>query len=345
MTRPPDHAAGAAGTTGTTGATGATGATGVAGTGEAEGADAAALAWFVRLHSGEATAAERAAFARWHGAAAAHRRAYARLESMWSELDLIADPRRSPRPAAPAGPARLPRRNLLAGGAAALAAGIGAVAVLPGLPSGDLSTGTGELRRAVLADGSRVELDARTALSVEFGPAVRRLVLHRGRAFFGVAPDPARPFSVGAAGGWIEALGTRFAVHRTGPDVAVAVEESAVRVIAPGQAAAAEVAAGWGLRYGPGELGAPTPLSAAGAEMAWRRGKLIFEDQPLGQVVADLNRYRPGLLRITDPALTTLRVSGIFDTADPEAALRAILRTLPVRATRLTRYLVLLGPA
>ncbi|MGP4920706.1 FecR domain-containing protein [Pseudomonas helleri] len=78
------------------------------------------------------------------------------------------------------------------------------------------------------------------------------------------------------------------------------------------------------------------------SDLAWRRGKLIFEDRPLQQVVADVNRYRSGTIRILDAKLMDLRVSGIFNIAEPDAVLTTITETLPVRAVRLTDYLVLL---
>jgi transmembrane sensor len=72
---------------------------------------------------------------------------------------------------------------------------------------------------------------------------------------------------------------------------------------------------------------------------------LVFEDRPLGQVIADVNRYRPGRIYITDEALLTLPVSGIFNIREPDSILKVIQQTLPVRITELTSYLVLLRPA
>ena len=79
---------------------------------------------------------------------------------------------------------------------------------------------------------------------------------------------------------------------------------------------------------------------SADTETAWLRGKLVFQDRRLRDVIADLDRYRSGRIVIWDEALLNLRVDGIFDMANPDAALDAMIRTLPVRATHLTRYLV-----
>ena len=77
-------------------------------------------------------------------------------------------------------------------------------------------------------------------------------------------------------------------------------------------------------------------------ETAWQRGKLIFESKPLTEVVAELNRYRHGRIVILNPALRPVHVTGLFDMADPDGALRMIHRTLSIHETNLSPYLVLL---
>lgn len=98
---------------------------------------------------------------------------------------------------------------------------------------------------------------------------------------------------------------------------------------------------GESVSYGPGGMQQIARVDVE-SDLAWRRGKLIFEDRPLQQVVADVNRYRSGTIRILDAKLMDLRVSGIFNIAEPDAVLTTITETLPVRAVRLTDYLVLL---
>lgn len=302
-----------------------------------------ALAWFVRCHSGDATAADLAAHARWLAASDRNRLEYARLGGVWSDLDRIADPRRSAAHR-PARSAVTSRRAFLAGGAAALAAAsVVVIANPPDFLAADHATGRGELRKVSLSDGSWVELDAASALAVDFDPEARNVRLLRGRAFFDVATDSNRPFSVRAGGGSVTALGTRFVVHEWAGTVTVAVEESAVSVRAPDRSEVV-VDASQTVSYDPQHLGPVQPTDVE-SELAWRRGKLIFEDRPLAQVLADVGRYRPGMIRVTDRDLLDLRVSGIIDVSNPDGVLDVIRRTLPVRTVELTRYLVLLRPA
>jgi transmembrane sensor len=301
-----------------------------------------ALVRFVRMNSGDATVSDCADLESWLQRDPRNRQEFERLAGVWADLEALPDPRHA---RAAAG---LSRRRLLRGTVAltGLAAGIG-VLVAGGLPeavAADLRTGTGERRTASLADGSQVELDAGSALAVDFTPQLRRLRLLSGRALFTVAADPDRPFEVACAGGAVRALGTVFVVHRRAVDVAVSVAESAVSVAMPAVAPtmpAVRLAAGQRLVYGPSGIG-PVALASTAIETAWRRGKLAFEDRPLGDVVVDLNRYRRGRIVIWDQALIDLRVDGIFDTADPDAALDGIVRTLPVQILHVSSYLAVL---
>lgn len=302
-----------------------------------------ALVWFVRMNSGDVTAAEKAEHASWMAVDPANAAEYHALGTIWSDLDGVTDPRNKKIQQIPA-QTPLPSRRAFLYGGAAIAASLGVLFIAqPDFLTSDYATATGELRSVTLSDGTTVDLDADTALAVNYTDQVRKVQLLRGRAFFDVAKDTARPFSVMAAGGSITALGTRFVVHEWASEVTVWVEESAVSVVAPEQSQrvinAAQLttfnAAGFG------------PINAAdvSAEGAWKRGKLIFEDRPLRQVLADVNRYRRGTIRATDSTLLNMRVSGIFDIKKPDGVLDAIRNTLPVRTTELTRYLVLLSPA
>ncbi|MGE6783856.1 FecR family protein [Ensifer adhaerens] len=218
-----------------------------------------------------------------------------------------------------------------------------AIAGLPDFWASDFATGTAEQLDVAFADGSTASLDADSAIAVDFTDKTRRIKLLRGRAYFDVAKDMQRPFVVEAASGVTTALGTRFAVHEWDGTVTIAVEESAVSVVAPNRSTV-RIGVGQNVSYGEDGMGAIGGVDLA-SEMAWRRGKLIFEDKPLRQVVADVNRYRKGTIKVTDRRLNDLRISGIFDIRDPEGVLDAIAAALPVRLTRLTDYLILVRPA
>ena len=62
---------------------------------------------------------------------------------------------------------------------------------------------------------------------------------------------------------------------------------------------------------------------------------MIFNNRPLGDVVAEMNRYRFGKILITDAASARLPVTGVFETRDPDALLDAIAVTMPLSVLRL----------
>ena len=76
--------------------------------------------------------------------------------------------------------------------------------------------------------------------------------------------------------------------------------------------------------------------------LAWQRGQLIFERQPLSQVIKEVNRYRSGQIMLINPKLKERVVSGVFDIADPDAVVDGIKTTLKVRSVSLSNQLVLL---
>jgi transmembrane sensor len=297
---------------------------------------AAAIGWWVRLDAGALSHAELLAFRAWIARDPAHEAAFEDICDLWGDLEGL----RNQIPSFRAKPRR--RLWLLPAGAAALALclwlGAGELSVLW---RADFSTGTGEVRTVTLEDGSRVELNARTAIAKDFSSGQRRLTLLRGEAWFDVAPDPSRPFTVEAGGGFTTALGTSFDIAMEKARTDVTVTEHKVMVAAAGRAVTA--GAGEQTAYGPGlPVLAPYPSDVESAT-AWRRGKLIFQDKPLGEVIASLGHYHRGIVWAA-PSIRDRRVSGVFSTAKPLEALRAIELSLGLRALYLGDYLVLLRP-
>ena len=237
---------------------------------------------------------------------------------------------------APPKPARPPSRRRFLYAAAAVAAVAAPAAVLLSRPDllADHSTTVGERRKVTLEDGSTVELAGSSSLSVDFSAQARRVVLHDGEAFFDVARDDTRPFVVQAADGFSRALGTSFDVKRQGTEVTVAVVEHAVAVSSAGSRVVVEQ--GQQIRYGAHRLGKVGEADLAQVE-AWRRDRLIFHETPLGEVVADLERYRGGRIVMTDARLRDIPVTAVFDARQADAALDTIASSLAIRLRRVTR--------
>jgi transmembrane sensor len=213
------------------------------------------------------------------------------------------------------------------------------------LLAADHRTAPGERSTVTLADGSTVTLGPATALAIKYSDTERRLELLAGVAYFTAAPmqgNERRPFIVEAANGTVRALGTQFAVDRLASSVEVVVAEHDVAVtLADSTRREIVLAPGQALRYADAGLG-PVRQVNVGMATAWQRGRLIFDQVPLGDVVAELNRYRRGRIVITDDALAAKSVSGVFDTAKPDDVLATITRELGVRTTSLPPMITLL---
>ncbi|KAA5602868.1 FecR family protein [Blastochloris sulfoviridis] len=299
-----------------------------------------ALEWLVRLRDDKASDADRRAFQRWLAQDAAHAAAWTKAEGLWRRFDVvepeIARLRRSQ--------AAMSRRRALAVGGAALIGAGGIYALGRGDLMADVVTDVGERRTLVLADGSSVELGSHSALSVDVTDRGRDLRLFRGEGYFDVAADAGRPFRVHAAGGSIQALGTRFDVKHVDGLVTVAVAEHAVAVRAADAPAAIRVGQGWQVSYGRDGLGGLVRADLEAVE-AWRQDRMVFQDVPLRRVLVEIERYRRGRILLLSGAIGAIPVTAVFDTRQPDDALQTIADTLPVRVLRATERIALVYPA
>ncbi|MBL8267406.1 FecR family protein, partial [Steroidobacter sp.] len=205
--------------------------------------------------------------------------------------------------------------------------------------SGTYSTAIGEQRSIVLADGSTVELNARSRLRVRFSAAERTLELLQGQALFQVKKDPARPFVVHSDDTSIRAVGTQFDVYRKPGGTTVTVVEGRVAVQDRTEAVTTvtsfdtpsegQVLLGAGERLTvTARLDTPTVRVDASTATAWTRRELIFDVTPLDEVVAEFNRYNTRLLVLDDTQLKSLKITAIFRSPDPAALVR-YLQTQP----------------
>jgi transmembrane sensor len=293
----------------------------------------AATAWWVRRDAGPLSREEDRAFAAWLAADAAHASAYDEIVALCGEVRAL-----RPRAAATKAPRR--RRIVAATALAASLAGVAAFDQLALVLRADARTGVGETRVIRLDDGSRVTLAGRSAVAFHYDERRRAVTLLEGEAFFEAAPDAARPFVVTAAGASVTALGTAFDIALGAAGAQVSVAEHAVSVESGGSMVRVEE--GRRTAFVEGAPASPPSPTAVDDRTAWRRGRLIFVDRPLGEVVDILARYHRGYVVVADDALRRLRVTGVFDAKDPIGALRAIEASLDLDAVHLTDYLVLL---
>jgi transmembrane sensor len=203
------------------------------------------------------------------------------------------------------------------------------------------ATTHGERSHLPLPDGTVVDLDAESEISVRYDAAARHISVLRGQAFFEIASDHARPFSVQAGDLQIRDVGTAFNVNRETDGITIAVEHGRVEVYA-GSAVAhsvtdkpqASVGAGYQAHF---DAAGNAVVSKASWDQlaAWRHDEIAFDDRRLVDVANDFNRYNDTQFVVPDPSIAALRISGTFGVHDT-AAFVAFLGMIPGVKTHAT---------
>lgn len=298
----------------------------------------AAAAWFARIN-GDPTTDERARFDAWLAADPAHVDAYASVAETWDRAGGVgADPRVAARARALRAAAQRPRtpwRAMAAAAALVLAAGAGVTALVvaqpgaPALPDNVFATGVGERSVVALDDGSKVTLNADSRVRVDYTEETRGLTLVQGQALFEVAKNPDRPFIVTAGARRITALGTQFDVRMDESLLQVTLLEGRVSVD-DDRAEHAELAPGEQL-IAKADATAEIARTDVAKVTSWRDGRFVFEDEPLAQAVASVNRYlERDVILGDDERLGELKVTGVFSTDRPGAFVTALEAFFPV---------------
>ena len=294
----------------------------------------AAATWFARAQGQTLSVDEQAQLSAWRTQHPSHEVEYQWLASLWSVADLLPKARLQALCEVPA--PRFERRSFLAYGlAASLVAVVAGAGVWMQLqaPAGyhaEFATALGERRTVTLPDGSSIELNGRSRVRVNFERQQRTVELQQGEGMFSVAHDTDRPFVVQAGAGQVTVTGTRFDVLREGDLTRVAVESGHVRVQGGDPGAAVNLTAGLGTVVdAQGRVAAVQPVDTR-ALTAWRKGQLVFNDASLGEVAAQVTRYRDKPLHVATPALAQLRLTSVFKVDDTDALLKALPQILPV---------------
>lgn len=333
----------------------------------------AALSWFVKMQSPHVSAADRSAFELWLASDPRHKRAYAEAEGAWAMLgrsaDLADEARALDRQLASVNAGgnvgavvtkltAAPRRVAMIAAAAAALVFAGAIALqIDTFRPGAFSTQTAQVRTIRLPDGSTVDLAPESRIKVDYSETVRHVTLAEGEAFFSVRKGDRRVFQVVASDAEIEVVGTKFNVHQGPVGVTVAVEKGEVKVrqdprveqaLPPAEpidptlerrlkaGKQAIVVSDQGIE----DVFEISPARAG----AWRSGHLAYRNTPLGEVIADVNRYSKVPIIIAVEDLNDLRITAGFSTSDFDPMLDAIEGVLPVSVDRTRRDRITLRP-
>ncbi len=297
--------------------------------------DEQAARWTSRLDGGELSAADRLALHAWLDEDPAHRAAFEHYQMICDDtaeaipaLAQVSPVARPDQAAARRWPVWIPA---VAGLAAALA--IAAVWIVPYIrDTQKVATIAAQRSTLALPDGSRTDLNARTALFTDFRHGRRFVRLEKGEAFFSVAKDTTHPFSVETPGGTVRVTGTQFNV-RLAPDghPEVTLLEGSVEIqnslahlmLKPGQQLSAA-----------GEL---RTLSARDLDRttAWREGRIVLNGLTLAEAAEQFAAFHGKRIEVA-PELAARQMGGSYALDDLPGFLDAL--AADTLALRIVRY-------
>jgi transmembrane sensor len=308
--------------------------------------------WFALLRSEQVSAQDRHQWQTWLDQREEHRDAWRTIENVSRRLeplqstgerhaagDVLKKVRRQ----------QSTRRQTLAGIMAVAGTGIVGLAAWRTTPipalitawSADYHTGVGEIKTIVMADGTRVWLNTRTAINLRYGEDLRRLQLLDGEILIETASDKTRPFVVDTSFGRLRALGTRFTVRQSDKLTYLAVYEGAVEASAvPGGHRNVVINAGEQVTFDVAEVSAPA--IADPARQAWSRGVLLADNTLLADLMVELERYHHVYLAVS-PSARGLRVMGTYPANDLNRTLSMLESALPLKIDRTLPWWINIG--
>jgi len=299
-----------------------------------------AIEWLARLRADDVTAAEVADFATWLANSSRNKVAFDEATELWHLLNEL-----------PVQVTQKPIKRRVYNTALPLAAAasvvFACVMMVLQLTVPSFSTGHGEQRRVILADGSTAFLNTSSKISIHFSRTERRIHVDSGEIWFDVTKNPSRPFIVEGRYASARAVGTAFTVRETLGYTRVGVTEGTVSFnVEAGQAVNSKMPSAKLLQIGQQATASEgfTDLQpyATDTALAWQRGQLVYDDVRLDELVKDLNRYLPTPMTVNGSNLESRRVSAVLYLEDQSAMLEALSKTLPIRWKSVSDSLIII---
>jgi len=211
---------------------------------------------------------------------------------------------------------------------------------LPMRLQADHLTVVGERQRLQLEDGSRVLLNTNSAFSSTINNRQRVARLYRGEAFFEIQANRGQPLEIDAGPVTASVHDTAFAVRYLDGVAQVRVQRGDVDLRATRDDARVRLSAGESIRIGPNGFDKPAKLDAA-TDLAWVQGRLVFENCPLNQVLAELRRYYPGWIINNNEQLADVTVTGNYRLDQPLDVVRSLAQITSARLQEFPALVIL----
>ena len=348
---------------------------------EPQSVQSQASAWLAKLDKDQPSEQDLQAFKLWVNQDPSHIAAFKKVTAAWDELNLLTrlplelEQRQAQQKATKPQTPTNPITDWWTQGRGLALASVVLLAVFISVPGswfaqnqGQYLTAVGEQKTLTLPDGSIVQLNTNSRLSMDYSGNDRALYLLQGEAHFEVEHNPERPFNVYVGTGLVRAVGTAFTVHLANNDIGVIVTEGVVEIapeVAPVLPApdknktanqlpapakttspkAQRVAAGNAAVFNQHQVTQIEAIKQDAIEqrLAWQRGLLVFSGEPLADVIQQVSRYTDIQIVIKSEQLQQLRIGGQFQVGDTQAVFRALEKGFGLKAEYATSKLVYLS--
>ncbi|NOX69989.1 MAG: FecR family protein [Gammaproteobacteria bacterium] len=338
--------------------------------------EAEARTWVIALDGERPTDEKLSEFRDWLSRSPLHKQAFKRVALIWNDLDhwsefLCPEPDKQAKSKTPLW-FGLPISKLATAAVLGVISAMLALAVYNVMPeqaqpknifAAEYGTAIGEIKTVALPDGSDVRLNTHSKMGVAYAESARIVRLTEGEAYFEVFHDPGKPFIVYAGKYAVKAVGTAFSVQVIDKGIELTVTDGRVEVAALKQAVAktgtlelerienaaslVPLVKGQRVIFNEEneelELAQEMTQEAIEKNLSWRDGMFIFNDDLLTEVIAEINRYTPVKIVISDPNIQDLRFGGYFRIDDIPAILETIEQRYGIRVEQISTNLIYLS--
>nr|WP_178124814.1 MULTISPECIES: FecR domain-containing protein [unclassified Pseudomonas] len=297
-----------------------------------------ALDWLIELE--HPTQEQVRQFHQWLAASPLNAQAFEKAQALWNGPQVAQCAQALAAPAKVSRLARLrPHWKPLAT-AAVLVLGLFSFSNLPLRLQADHLTLVGERQRLQLEDGSKVLLNTNSAFSSDIDDHQRVARLYQGEAFFEIPASRGLPLELDAGPVRASVRDTVFAVRYLDGIAQIQVQRGDIDLRATHADQRIRLSAGESIRVGPKGFDQRAKLDA-GKDLAWVEGRLVFENCPLSQVLAELRRYYPGWIINSNQQLANVAVTGNYRLDQPLDVLRSLAHITSARLSEFPALVIL----
>lgn len=208
--------------------------------------------------------------------------------------------------------------------------------------SADFRTGTNQLQTHQLEDGSKIFLAPETAVDIHFSDKTRTVNLLKGKVFFEVQSNPARPFQVNTTTARVTVLGTAFDVDNLGSETVISVAHGRVQVDdkTPRAQASQQLGVGDQLIVSRDKTAERRQIMLDDVAR-WRERELVARDMAIDVLIDALRPYYQGVI-IVQGEFAQTRVTGLYRLNDPVATLTHLAHAQGIRVRQISPWVLLL---